>query len=611
MNKADANILSTLSKDAQIAYLLDINSSLEQQNDELMIGQAVLSGENEELKRGQAILSRENDELVGHNAELSKDLVSLKRDNDHLMAEFDKLIEQIKIMNARTYGAKSERILPHQISLFNDMEAVGDTVIVEPSAKEVLPKVRKKKTSIDYSKFDTVVIEHTIPESKRICDECDKVMEEMGVEVKRIIKLIPARLVVEEHRRHVYVCTPCSKKSAENGITPVSIMKASMPNFPLEKSCASPSLLAHIIYQKYGLALPVYRISDDMANSVGLTLTRQTLGNWVIKSYERWLALVYAHMKEKLLQNDILHIDETTVLVLKEPKRKKSSKSYMWLFASAECNVPLYLFEYHPSRARSVITDFLSDWQGTIIADGYSAYDNLGDNICRTSCLVHIRRPFSEIVKSVGKDKLESMPNVVSLEALRKIEEIFHIDNAFNSMDATTRKAARIEKLKPKMDAFFQWCIQKQDEAVPSMALHKALSYAINQWPKLENILADGRLPLENNRAERAIRPFAVGRRNWLFSDTPRGAEASAGIYSIITTVKGNDLKPREYLTWLFEEMPNTDNLDDKAVLERFMPWSEEVPDNCRMSSQEAAAPDPLNDSIIDIDPTILDPDSL
>lgn len=597
MNKADANILSTLDKDTQIAYLLDTNSSLEQQNNELIAGQTVLV--------------KENDELVAHNTELARDLVSLKRDNDHLMAEFDKLIEQIKIMNARAYGAKSERILPHQISLFNDMEAVNGTIIAEPSAEEALPKVRKKKTSIDYSKFDTIVVEHIIPESERICDACDAVMEEMGVEVKRIIKLIPARLVVEEHRRHVYVCTPCSKKNAEDGITSVPIMKASMPNFPLEKSCASPSLLAHIIYQKYGLALPVYRISDDMANSVGLTLTRQTLGNWVIKSYERWLAMIYARMREKLLQNDILHIDETTVLVLKEPKRRRSSKSYMWLFASAECDVPLYLFEYHPSRARSVITDFLGDWQGAIIADGYGAYDNLGDAICRTSCLVHIRRPFSEIVKSVGKDKLESMSNVVSLEALRRIEEIFHIDNTFNDMDAATRKAARLEKLKPKMDAFYEWCIQKQDEAIPSMALHKALGYAINQWPKLENILTDGRLPLENNRAERAIRPFAVGRRNWLFSDTPRGAEASAGIYSIITTAKGNGLKPREYLTWLFEEIPNTDDHDDKAVLERFMPWSEEVPENCRMGSQKAAAPDPLDSPIIDIDPTILDPDSL
>lgn len=597
MNKADTNILSTLSKDAQIAYLLDINSSLEQQNDELVAGQAVLA--------------RENDELVSHNAELSKDLVSLKRDNDHLAAEFGKLIEQIKIMNARSYGAKSERISPHQISLFNGMEHASDTSVAEPSVEEVLPKVRKKKASIDYSKFDTVVIEHTIPESECICDVCDTVMEEMGIEIKRIIKLIPAKLIVEEHRRHVYVCAPCSKKNAQDGVTPVPIMKASMPNFPLEKSCASPSLLAHVIYQKYGLALPVYRISDDMANSVGLTLTRQTLGNWVIRSYERWLAMIYARMKERILGNDILHIDETTVLVLKEPKRKKSSKSYMWLFASAECDVPLYLFEYHPSRARNVITDFLEDWQGTIIADGYGAYDNLGDTICRTSCLVHIRRPFSEIVKSVGKDKLESMPNVVSLEALRRIEEMFHIDNTFNDMDATTRKAARIEKLKPKMDAFFQWCIQKQDEAIPSMALHKALSYAISQWPKLENVLTDGRLPLENNRAERAIRPFAVGRRNWLFSDTPRGAEASAGIYSIMTTAKGNGLKPREYLTWLFDSMPNTDNLDDKAVLERFMPWSDEVPENCRMSGQEAASPDPLDNPIIDINPTILDSDSL
>lgn len=604
MRKQTDNIYETLDKDEQIAYLLELSRSLEQQNESL-------AKENDTLAEQTSVLVKENDSLVKDNATLAKDLVSLKRDNEHITAEYNKLVELIKIANARVFGAKSEKIHPHQISLFNDAEAVADKLVAEPTTEEVLPRRRKKKTSIDYSKFETVVIEHVLPEDELECDRCGATLEEMGVEIKRAIKLVPAKLIVEEHHRHVYVCKPCSVANAADGQTPVTIRRAPMPNQPLEKSCASPPLLAYILHQKYALALPIYRISDDLHNSQGLTLSRQTLGSWVIRSYERWLAMIYSLMKERIRELDILHIDETTVQVLKEPKRKPTSKSYMWLFASAACDIPIYVFEYNETRSRKVAADFLGGWSGTIITDGYSAYSNLGPDITRVSCLVHIRRGFAEIVKGIGKDKLESLPNVVSLEALRMIEEIFHIDNSFNDMDAEARKAARLKQLKPKMDAFYRWCMEKRDEAVPSMALHGALNYAISQWPALENALCDGRLPLENNRAEQAIRPFAIGRKNWLFSDTPRGAEASAAIYSIITTAKGNGLKPREYLTWLFESMPNTDDLEEEAVLAQFLPWSEAVPHSCRIDASEAAPEvDPLDEPIVDIDPTILDDDS-
>ena len=200
------------------------------------------------------------------------------------------------------------------------------------------------------------------------------------------------------------------------------------------------------------------------------------------------------------------------------------------------------------------------------------------------------------------------MPGIVSLEAISRIDEIFHIDNGFNDMAADKRKVERLEKLKPKMDAFYGFCLEKRPETLPSMALHKALNNAINQWPALLNALSDGRLPLENNRAEQALRTYCVGRKNWLFSDTPKGADASAAIYSIVTTAKANKLKPREYLEWLFEQMPNTENLDDSSVLARFLPWSDEVPHSCRIgASASAADADPINEPTIDIDPEILD----
>jgi hypothetical protein len=315
-------------------------------------------------------------------------------------------------------------------------------------------------------------------------------------------------------------------------------------------------------------------------------------------------------MRNELLGLDILHIDETRVQVLKEPDRRAGSASYMWLFASAECERPLYLFAYHPTRAKSVVSDFLSGWAGTVITDGYAAYEDLGPFITRVSCIVHIRRKFADIIKGLDKATLATLPGIVSQRALILIDEIIGIDNSFDGLKSDERKRRRLDELKPKMEAFLSWCRKRRDEAMPSMALSKALNYALSQWPALMNALGDGRLPLDNNRAERSIRPFAIGRKNWLFSDTQRGAHASAALYSIITTAKGCGLKPREYLEWLFTEMPNTENIEDATVLMRFLPWSNEVPRSCYRDPAAVSGIDPLDEPIIDIDPDLLDEDN-
>jgi len=584
MQSKGMDISDHLSKDDEIAYLRNLTSSLELKIE---------------------ALAKDNSGLAKDNAILSKEHAVLKEQADYYKGEYERLVEQIKITNARYWGAKSEKTMPYQVSLFNDMEAAADPAVAEPEcvATPSKKKARKKKAMIDYSKFETTIIEYELAEGERQCPACNTAMIEMGVEVKHTIRLVPARLVHEEHRRHVYVCRPCSGANAKDGETPVHIIKAEMPRMPMDGSCATPSLLSHILYQKYCLALPVYRISGDMARSTGLTLSRQTLANWVIRSYENWLAKIYALMKKRLLERDIIFIDETEVQVLKEPDRSPGAKSYMWLFSSAADDRPLYIFEYHPSRARSVVTDFLQDWSGTIMADGYTVYDDLGENITRLSCIVHIRRYYTDIIKGLDKDKLESMPGLVSVAALKMLNEIISIDNTFDGMEADERKASRLEKLKPKMDAFYQWCLEQRESALPSMPLHKALNYSIAQWPRLNNVFADGRLPIDNNFSEQSIRPYTLGRKNWLFSDTPRGAHASAAIYSITTTAKGNSLKVREYLEWILAEMPNTDNLDDEKVLERFLPWADEVPESCRIATNETAPIDPLDEAIVDIDP--------
>lgn len=581
-----------------------------------------LTAENAMLEQQNQALSRDNEALSTSYNELNQNLSDIMRDTEQLKAEFateknllkaeiNKLAEMIRILNARHFGAKSEKIHPFQISLFNDMEAAFDVNAIEQSIEEVVdkPKARKKKQSIDWSKYETEIIEHRLAPTELVCPACGDELKEMGMQVKRVIKIISSRVVVEEHRQYTYVCPSCSRENqADGGVTPVQIMRAPMPEVtPIEGSCASASLVAQIMYDKYCLGLPIYRIAQDLKSSTSLTITRQTMALWVIKAYNRWLSLIYSLMRERLLSRDIIHCDETRTQVLKEPKRKPTSQSYAWLFCSASCDVPIYVFQYDETRAREVVATFLDGWSGYIITDGYQAYDKLGDDVLRVACLVHIRRKFTDILKSIKDEAQRKRPDLVSVRALRLIEELFHIDNTFNDMTAQERYAARLEHLKPKMDAFYQWCLVERDKAVPTMALRGALNYTIEQWPSLENALLDGRLPLENNRAERGIKPYVIGRKNWLFSDTPNGATASCGIYSIVATARENGLEPRRYLTWLFEQMPNTADIEDVKVLESFMPWSADVPASCKLTQAEAETPDPMAEPILDVDPQLID----
>lgn len=532
--------------------------------------------------------------IKGWFDDLSDSHVALIKTNNFLQSEYDRLVELIKVANARTFGAKSEKISPNQISLFNDMEAAYNDTVKEPSVEDMVSpkKSRKQRKPIDWSRYENETFEHELPENQRICPQCGTIMQDMGNDTKRVIKLIPARIIVEVHRVHKYVCPICSKKNAEDGgQTPVQIVRAQGPVLPLPKSVASPSLLAYIVKQKYELALPINRIAKDLKTQQNLHLSKNTLANWVIKSYERWLAMLYELMKEKLLNHDIIHCDETRIQVLKEPDRKPTTKSFMWLFATAAHDTPIRIYTYDMHRGADVARNMLKGWSGTIVTDGYRAYNNLSPDIKRVVCLVHIRRGFIEVVQAAGGREPSKKAKAYALEAWKRIDELFAIDKTLKDLTPEERAIKRQELLKPKMDEFLEWAKQARAlYAAPRMKLANALKFAIDQWPNVENVLYDGRLPLENNLAERAIRPFTVGRKNWLFSDTQRGARASAGIYSIVVTAGANGLKAYNYLEWLFTEMPATKNLQDKDVLSRFLPWSSEVPDSCKMSEEELKA---------------------
>ena len=568
-------------------------------------------GDNADRDRLLEMLAADNAALAAENAALARDLEeALARLAEsealaaHWKAQRDRLVEQVKLANARFFGSRSERALPEQVSLFNDAEAAAAPA-GEPPAPEPRPRRRGGPRRLDLSALETVVVEHVPGEGA--CPLCGSPLEPFNVEVRRVVRMVPAHLVVEEHRVHVHRCPACCAANAGGGEGKAYFSRAAMPALPLPGSFAGPSLIAWVLHQKYCLSLPLARIESALA-AEGLPVSRQAMSGWVLLSWERWLSRLLPPMRERLLAGDVVHADETEVQVLREPGRDPCSKSRMWLFAAPACDVPVFIYEYNESRSGDVAAAFLDGWSGHLVTDGYPPYFSLGGGIVNVACLAHVRRKFAEIVKAAGGDARAAEAGSVALEARRMVDAVFHADAGLAGLEPGERRERRMGEVAPLMDAFSEWVGTQLPLAAPGMALRRALEYAATYMPYVRNALDDGRIALDNNLAERAIRPFVVGRKNWLFSDTPRGAAASAGIYSVVTTARANGLNARAYLEWLLEEMPNTRRLDDPDVLSSFLPWSPSVPDRCRVTPAEAArAAEVACEPVLDVDPAPFD----
>lgn len=347
-----------------------------------------------------------------------------------------------------------------------------------------------------------------------------------------------------------------------------------MPEPVIKGSVASPSSVAHIMVQKYVNAVPLYR--QEMGfQSEGFLLSRQTMANWMIYCSEHWLEPLYDLMKSRLLKEEVLHADETVLQVLKEPGRKSRTESYMWLYRTSEASAfPIVLYEYQETRSSSHPRRFLDGFSGYLHADGYAGYHNLPPNILVVGCLAHLRRKFDEAQKSAPPEERENAPSRLGLDFCN---QLFALEKEYEKLSAEERYRERLERSWPIFVALYAWV--QSVSALPKSAFGKALHYAQEQRPYLEKVFLDGRLELSNNRAERSIKTFVIGRKNWLFSATPKGARASAVIYSVIETAKENRLNPFAYLQHIFETMPNIDPKEYDTLL----PWSESLPEGCKI----------------------------
>lgn len=496
----------------------------------------------------------------------------LEQQNAELTAKLTWFEEQFRLSQQQRFGRSSE-VTSEQIQLFNEAEAEAKPTLPEPTLVQITYKrcKAKGKREAQLQDLPEETIEYRLPPAEQVCS-CGGPLHEMSTEVRQEIKIVRPQAIVVKHVRYTYACRRCEREEIN---TP--IITAPMLNPVLPGSLASPSAVAHIMTQKYVEAMPLYRQEQSLARQ-GIELSRQTLANWMIQSAERWLVPLYERMHKHLLKQEILHADESDLQVLHEPERSATNKSYLWLYRTGRAGPAIVLYDYRTTRAHKHARQFLTGFKGYLHVDGYAGYNGL-PNITLVGCWAHARRGFDKALKALPAESKTA--EVAAKEGLAYCNRLFALEREIHELSLKERYAMRLTRNRPLVDDFHAWLVYQRPRVLPKSAFGQAIAYCLNQWDKLTAFLKDGRLELDNNRAERSIKPFVIGRKNWLFSNTPKGAKASATIYSIVETAKENGLDPFTYLKYLFEQLPNID-INDESVLDKFLPWSDALPSKGR-----------------------------
>ena len=492
-----------------------------------------------------------------------------------LTQERDNLKDEVALLRKKLFGSSSEKRtfdIPGQLNLFNEAEMEQDPAAakaeeLEASLPDKTGKKRKARTT-DAERFKGIPVQKKyldIADGEKVCPVCNTALEEIGEEfVRRELVFIPAKLKVYEYYSKNYTCPECSKRDL-----PV-IKKGKDGNPHMLYGMASAGTVAWVMYQKFCNGLPYCRQEKDW-KQYGAAITRATMANWVIHNSEAFFLPMYEYFHRKLLERGFAMADETPLQVLHEPGRRAQTKSYMWLFRSGEDGgPPIILYKYSETRAGDNAVDFLHGFKGYLMCDGYSGYNKVPD-AKRTACWAHIRRYLTDAIPK-GKELDYAQPSV---QGIMYINQLFHLEDVikakYTSFDAI--KKARLEKEKPIVGGFLSW-LDKQSP-VRGSRMDKAVTYIQNRRSYLTTYLEDGRCSFSNNLSEIAIRPFTVGRKNWLFCDTPNGAQASAVVYTMVEMAKANGVNVYHYLTYLLEKLPN-DRMSDEE-LELLAPWNENV----------------------------------
>jgi len=544
----------------------------------------------------------DNDKLNNVNDKLTTDNNKLVNETTNLKAQLNWYEEQIRAAKRDKYDSKADKSAANQMSLFNEVEYIVDNEIIEEIAETEVPvKVKRKKKrkiiNIEDVKPDKTV-HHNIENSE--CEYCGNKMVELKSEVSYELKYQPAKYEVIKHIIHVYKCNYCSDDEK------TYICKADGVNKLINKSYLTPSLAAHIINNKFSLSLPLYRQEKEF-ESMGYSISRQVMSNWILRISDEYISPLIDLMNNDLLQENVIHIDETT---LKNLEEKDRSKSYMWVRVSSKhSDKPMTIYNYYKDRSYDHISELLNGYDNYIVSDAYQGYRDDGksykDNNCRfipSFCWAHARRkmieamavsPLDKIIKKT-KDKteikkiLEDNPSYYQLVKLTRM-----IDRIFNNEKTYLKEKLDIEEIYHKRNDetdenssknivrdIFEYSKKISYDYQEKSKAGKAIAYLLNNEVYLRRYLENGEIEISNNRGERAIKPFVISRKNFLFANTTKGAHASAVLFSIVQSAKLNNLKVFEYLNYILEKMANE---KDDVILEDLLPYSANLPNHIKL----------------------------
>lgn len=527
---------------------------------------AILQDKDKEIKTLEKIKKEKDKEI--------ETLEKVKKEKSEQIAKLNKLnnwyMEQLKLKAKEKFGKSSEKAIDGQLSLFdvfNEAETFREPIQSEPPQESIISehKRRKAKKGSKFNDIPVEVVEYKLDESEQVCDNCHSPLTVMKKEIRKELVVVPAEVKVIEHVTYVYSCRNCDK-NGESGFIKI----APHPKALIKKSVVSPSFMSYIMNQKYTLALPLYRMEQEFKR-LGFEISRQNLSNWIIKG-ANLLKPIYEQIKLSLLNETLLHADETVLEVLHEPGKEAGSKSYVWVYRTSKYNThPAVLYEYTLGRSGDYAKKFLEDWKGTYLhCDGYTGYKKLMDKtLC--GCLVHAKRKFHEAYEV-------NRSNEYAKQGETYLRKLFRLEDKADESGLTLEKRLEMRKTNSKqvLDEFYSWISQIESKILPKSLMGKAITYAINQKEYLENFLKDARIQLSNNLAEQSVKPFVIGRSNWLFANTPNGANASTLIYSIIQSAILNNLIPQKYLTFVF------DTIQSGRDASSLVPWSDEIPESCK-----------------------------
>ena len=476
--------------------------------------------------------------------------------------EIQQLREYVRLLKSQRFGASSERIHRDQLGLFNEAEQIVDDDVQEEALIEVPSHTRAKGGRRRLPGWmPRVEILHDLPDEEKICARDGHALVEIGRETSEQVEFIPATARVLVHVRPKYGCPRCK----------TGVRIAPMPPQPIPKSIASASLLAYVAVSKYADALPLYR-QQGMLERIGIDVSRATLAAWMIKMGELVQPLINL-MREELLECGFVQCDESRYQVLNEPGKTAESLSYIWVQRATAHGHPLILYEYDRSRSAEVPKRLFEGYQGVLQTDGYEGYGAIGrePGIIHVGCWAHARRKFTDALKVGGKNRKKgakrSKKQSKAEAGLRFIQKLYAIEREVKDVLPEERVRVRQDRSLPILADLRKWLDESLGAVVPQSLTGKALAYLDGQWPKLVRVFEHGEVPLDTNLVENAIRPFAIGRKNWMFADTVHGAEASANLYSLVETAKANELEPWAYLERVFEQIPRAETLGDLDAL--------------------------------------------